>query len=207
MKIGSMCRLAAPKGSIIFLLFVMGCASKVLVPPRIDLKSFGRVGILEFTCNSRGHLGQYATQKLIEAIHASQPGTPVLELGNNPEALNFRNIQGIKKQYGVDVLIAGNLVVSNVIPAIDISSFVTSMNVQARVEADLSVKLLDTESGATLWSNSGSSRTSVAEVSFSKDGFVYFGAEDPERAYGNLIYSLIDQVTHDFRPRWVRASQ
>ena len=66
------------------LAMLWGCASTVLVPvpTRIDLKSYGTVGIVEFASNSDRSINASATRQFQERIQAAQPGTRFVELGN-----------------------------------------------------------------------------------------------------------------------------
>src|SRR5207245_8809794 len=65
-------------------LVVSACAShRVLVPPRLDLRPMGRLGLVMFTVeNAKGSLHEYATERFAEEILSAQPGTEVLELGS-----------------------------------------------------------------------------------------------------------------------------
>src|ERR1041384_7814415 len=69
-----------------------GCSSTVLVsvPPRVDLKGYGTLGVVDFTSNSGGAGGARATQQLQEQIQAAQPGTRVIELGSRGAARGGR---------------------------------------------------------------------------------------------------------------------
>src|ERR1041384_80425 len=66
-----------------------GCSSTVLVsvPPRVDLKGYGTLGVVDFTSNSGGAGGARATQQLQEQIQAAQPGTRFIELGSREAVL------------------------------------------------------------------------------------------------------------------------
>jgi hypothetical protein len=192
-------------GLIVILAFFAGCASpKVLVPPIVDLKSYGRIGIVQFSCNVQGNLDQFATQKFIEFVQTYQPGTPIIELAPLQWESTSQALGEIRQKFGIDGVIVGDLHISNVKPSVNISSFIASMNVRADVEAVFMVKLYETQNGATLWTRSSNGNESVAQVSFSKDGRVYFSARDPEKAYGHLVYTLIDRAAYDLRPHYVR---
>src|SRR2546430_7904016 len=55
----------------------------VPVPARLDLRPYGRLGLVTFTVeNAKGSLHQFATDRFSEGILAAQPGTEVLELGS-----------------------------------------------------------------------------------------------------------------------------
>jgi hypothetical protein len=63
------------------------------------------------------------------------------------------------------------------------------------------VQLLETSTGASIWSSSAQVRQNVGHISVS-DGR-NFDASDPESAYGGLVDTLVEQVTRDFRGTWV----
>lgn len=44
----------------------------------------------------------------------------------------------------------------------------------------------------------------VGHVSILGDRDVIFDADDPDRAYGELVSGLVELVTEDFRVTWVR---
>jgi hypothetical protein len=76
------------------------------------------------------------------------------------------------------------------------------MSAQADVEASLSTRLLETESGATLWTNSAQTRETVAHVQVIPHGPADFGARDPEDAYGRLVQVLVQDITADLHVRY-----
>jgi len=71
------------------------------------------------------------------------------------------------------------------------------------VSVELTVRLLSTASGGTLWTRSSRATETVGEIGL-VDGRPVFGAEDPDDAYGRLVEVLVDEVTMDLRPRRVK---
>jgi hypothetical protein len=190
-----------------------GCASpKVLVPPAVDLGVYDTVGIVVFTSNATGNLAEYATQKFMQTVQAAQPGVPILELGSERrvlqaiehEDLDFEAMQAIGKKWGVDAVLTGNLEVTDVKPNVHLATLVKSMSLHADVSAALSTRLVETGSGATVWTNGASGKSPVAHVHLVSHGPVDFRARDPERAYGKLVHALVSRVTYDFYARWER---
>ena len=196
----------------LILVAVAACGSspKVLVPPRLDLRGYDTIGILEFASNSTGSLDGYATQRFLETVYAAQPGVRVIELG--PEALvldqvgaanlDFEAARKIGAKYDVAAIFAGDLDVTDVRPSIDVTRLLQTLSAKAEVGAKLSVRLLDTERGATLWTRGSSAKAPVAHVRVVHHGKVDFGAKDPEEAYGKLVHALVRDVTTDFWSRW-----
>ena len=66
-----------------------GCSRTVLVsmPPRMDLRTYGTVGIVEFASNSERTINAHATRQFQEQIQAAQPGTRFIELGDRDTVL------------------------------------------------------------------------------------------------------------------------
>lgn len=191
---------------------LLGCGPKVMVPPKIDLQVYENVGMIEFTSNAKGNLQQFVTLKFLEKIQSAQPGLHVLELGTKESVLNsvqydqldFKALQKIGKDYNVDAIIMGHLDITDVKPKVHLSTLITSMHVQAEVEAALSAKLFETGNGATLWTNSTRGKETVANVTMIANGPAHFDARDPENAYGKLAEGLVKKITKDFRVRYVR---
>ena len=189
------------------LLFV-GCA-RVYVPPAVDLEPHEVIGLIEFTSNSEGRLAKYVTQKFIESITEDQKELRIVELGHEDKVLDAIGkteldvdaYRAIADTYDIKTLFVGELRVSEVRPVISIGPGFSFASFEARVSASLSAKLVETETGATLWTNSGSDEQTVAGVSKFGSSFS-FEAEDPEEAYGHLARSLCHKVTRDFRHSW-----
>jgi hypothetical protein len=187
------------------ILLFWGCGPKILLPPRVDLRPYGTLGMIELSSNAKGNLAQYTSQKILHSLQEAQPGTAVVELGTLQKALgsvgyselDVEAIKAIGSKYGVGGIITGNLEVEKVKPSIDIASTLKNMSVSAYVEAMLLARLVETKSGATVWSNSAQARENVASVSL-LGGDTYFNAKDPDKAYGQLVRHLVGYICNDF---------
>lgn len=183
---------------------------EVMIPPVVDIRDYDAVGMIELSSNARGNLHQFATQKLMGAIQSAQPGARILELGSEDrvlaslglDELSFEAVQAIGEKYGVGALLVGRLEVTEVKPRVNLSTFLQSMSAQADVEASLNARILETERGATIWTDSAQTRETVAHVSVIPHGPSEFGASDPEDAYGRLVQELVGTVTEDFQVRY-----
>jgi hypothetical protein len=193
----------------ILLLSLAACGgTKVLVPPRLDLVPYGRVALVTFTVdNAKGTLHEFATQRFLEEMLAAQT-VEVLELGEMMWLLDEtgRTRYGptearfVGEDQGVPLVFVGHLVVSNVKPSASISGI---PRVGADVDLSISVRLLSTESGATVWSRSAEGTAMVGEIAFD-GGIPSFGGRDPKDAYGDLVDPLIYEITRDLRPTYQR---
>ncbi len=191
---------------------VLACAShRVLVPPRLDLTPYGKLGLVTFTVeNARGTLNEYATQRFEEAVLAAQSGFEVLELGSADSVLrrtgqaelNAAAAESLGVQRDIPAVFFGHLRISNVQPRGGLLGL-AGVFVNATVSAQLSVQLVDAKSGGTIWRSSAAASEEVGSVSIT-GGVPYFSAHDPNAAYGRLVNRLVTAVTRDFRSTWAQ---
>ena len=191
-----------------------GCSRTVLVPvpPRMDLKSYGTLGIIEFASNSDPAISDYATQQFQEHVQGAYPGTPILELGNRETVLaavgatqfDADAITKIGKKYGVTAVFLGDIVYSE--PKTDIR--LTDINkleggIRTEIRGDMSTKLMETQSGASVWSSSTWEKRQIGSVSLSTRRGVSatVGDSNPRK---DMVPALILHLTQDFRPKLVR---
>jgi hypothetical protein len=93
------------------------CTTTVLVPvsPRMDLKGYGTLGIVEFTSNSDAAINARATRQFQENIQSAQPGTRFLDLGSREsllaavgaKQLDVDALKQIGQKYSVDAIFLG----------------------------------------------------------------------------------------------------
>jgi hypothetical protein len=191
-------------------LLIPACGTKVLVPPRVDLREHEILGIVDFGCNARGELSALATRKFLEAARSEQGLVRVVELGSERELLRAVGserldpdaVRKIGETYQVSTLVTGSLTVSDVRPSIVLDPGASFGSFSADVDAELGARMLETATGASLWGNSASLTQKVAQISVFGGKNFSFDAKDPEKAYGKLINSLVHEVTRDFRSTW-----
>lgn len=194
---------------LVCLSIVLACAhtEKVLVPPRIDLKTYSAIGIIDFSSTPRDDLRGYVTQNYIQTVQSAQPGVRFVELGSKEQVLskiereNFDldAIKSIGRAYNVDALICGDFTTTDAKPTLRLSSSLQSFQAGAVVEASLSAKIWETDSGVILWTNSTARKKKVAGLRANTNGDFKFGASDPEGAYGQLVPEMVYANTADFR--------
>src|SRR3989454_12683154 len=88
--------------ALLLLLVATGCGGgrrSVLVPARLDLQPYGRLGLVTFTVeNAKGSLHEFATERFSEDMPAAQPGIEVLELGTQDSLVQRVG----EKELGID---------------------------------------------------------------------------------------------------------
>lgn len=190
-----------------------GCGgSKVMVPPRIDLQDHEVLAMIEFSSSSEGELGPLATQRFMEAARLDQGLVRMVEIGTEEEVLkevgsdrlDRSTFKELGSKYDVATIFTGELLISDIRPAVSVTSDLSAIGAAADVDATLTVHMVETASGASIWSRSADVTKRVGQVSLLGSRHVVFDAEDPERAYGDLVNALVDLVTGDFRVSWVR---
>jgi hypothetical protein len=192
-------------------LLLPACASKYSqVPARLDLVPYGRVALVTFAADQPNDgISSLATQRFAEALLSSQSGVELLELSTADSALRTLPVnadaaaiaQALGKQKGVPAVFVGALKVSNVKPKGHIST--SGFNVRAGVSAELTVRLLSTSTGGTVWRSSALANGTVGRIDIS-DRLPSIAVRDKEEAYGELVQQLIAEVTRDLRPTWTK---
>jgi hypothetical protein len=192
-------------------LLLPACASKYSqVPARLDLVPYGRVALISFVADQPNDgISSLATQRFAEALLSSQSGVELLELSTADSALRTLPVnadaaaiaQALGRQKGVPAVFVGALKVSNVKPKGHLST--SGFNVRAGVSAELTVRLLSTSTGGTVWRSSALANGTVGRIDIS-DRLPSIAVRDKEEAYGELVQQLIAEVTRDLRPTWIK---
>jgi hypothetical protein len=167
-------------------------------------------GVIAFSSNVDDSLQQSVTQKFMQRVQSAQPGVRFLELGPMAPALmsfgadhlNPDILMALAGKYRISAVFTGHLAISEVKPNIRWNSIATTVKAEAYLEGMLAVRLLETGSGATLWTNSSTAKKSVATVSLNRNGPAGISINDPEAKYGKLIRELVCACTNDFFPSY-----
>jgi hypothetical protein len=192
-------------------LALSACSSKyAAVPARLDLVPYGRIAIVTFSSEQPNQaMSSLATQRFAEALLSSQQGVELLELqvsdsslkGLNPDADAAAIAKLLGKDKDVPAVFVGSLKVSGVKPRGHIG--LSGMNVRAAVSAELTVRLLSTRTGGTVWRSSSAANGTVGRLALN-DRLPSIAMRDKEEAYGEVVGQLVANVTRDLRPTWVK---
>jgi hypothetical protein len=201
--------------AVLGLALLAGCASRtvlVRVPPQVDMAAYATTGIVEFTSNADPALGQHASRQFQESVQAAQPGTRFVELGTREEVLeavaarqlDAQAVRKIGAKYGVDAVVVGELVYSE--PKFDINMIDPARMqaaVKAEVKGDMSSKLLETKSGASVWSSSSWAKRQLGSVRVSAETGVS-GRMSNANPRDDMVPDMVHHLTHAFRATSVR---
>ncbi len=195
--------------------FSASCSRTISVyyPPRLDLAPYGRLGMITFSDNAQPSVAEYATEQFQNQVHAAQMGIPIVELGTEEavlkhvrsDRLDSEAMKKIGQEYDVSAVFHGSVVYSDVKPNVtvkDITKFRAS--VDATLHATLSVKLIETEGAATVWSDSTSWQRKLAKVRVDENAGISVGTQGYDDAYRKLIPDMVHDVTRDFRGMYVK---
>jgi hypothetical protein len=200
----------------VLLTLLSACSNSVMVPepPRMELQGYGTLGIVEFASNADAAINALATRQLQEHIQSAQPGTRFIELGNREAVLasvgarqlDAEAARKIGAKYGVAAFFVGEVTYAE--PKADLRiSDVTKLDgsVRAELRGDISAKLIEATTGASVWSNSGWVKRPLGGVRVSADQGVSAAVSkaDPRR---EMVPTLVFQLTRDFRPTSVRQA-
>jgi hypothetical protein len=178
----------------------------------VDLAAYGTVGIIEFTSNHGSAVEARATRQFQEQIHAAQPGARILELGSREAVLaavgrGQLDVEAYKKigqQYGVKAVFVGEVVYSE--PKFDVrvpTGAQGQAGVRATIRADASGRLVETATGAGVWSDSSWATREVARVSLSPT-YGVSGGTSTSSPHEEMVTALVRYLAEDFRPGYVR---
>jgi len=117
--------------------------------------------------------------------------------------LDASALRKIGEKYGVDAIFVGSLTYSE--PKTDVK--VTDMarlegGVRVEVRGDITSKLVETRSGASVWSSSAWARRALGKVNVSDQGVS--GGVHGGNPREEMVPTLVFHLTEDFRPSTVR---
>ena len=199
---------------LLSLAMLWGCSRTVLVsvPPRMDLTSYGTLGIVEFASNSDRAINAHATRQFQEQIQAAQPGTRFIELGSREAVvaalggrqLDVDALRKIGEKYGVAAIFLGDIAYSEPMTDVKVTDLAKlEGGVRTEIKADISSRLVEARTGASVWSSSAWARRQIGRLSVTAEQGVSVGMSQ-SNPRDEMVPALVYQLTHDFRPSSVR---
>jgi hypothetical protein len=204
---------------LLSLALLWGCSSQTVtvpVPPRVDLQGFGTLGLVEFSSNATPSINAQTTREFGTHIHAAQPGTRIVKLGSRESLLaavgrrelDAQALRKIGEKYGVEAIFVGSLSYSEPkteVKITDVSKLEGGVRVELR--GDINIELMETRSGASMWSSSAWARRQLGRVSVSAEQGVSGGMRGSSNPREEMVPSLVYHLTEDFRPSSVRQKK
>jgi hypothetical protein len=191
------------------LILAAACAKYMIVPPAINLLDYGDIGLVTFRVeNAKGELDAIGTQLFLQEVQRTQR-VPIVEFGKFDEVLarigkstfDLEAAKAIGEQYGVHAFFMGDIKISKVKPQVDlIGALGDGVAMRAKFDIFVTGRLISTETGATLWTESTERQGTVGLFSMGPDQVPYFGLSDKNEAMNNLLREIMYRLTWDFRP-------
>lgn len=199
---------------LLSLAILSGCSKyvNVNVPPRMDLVRYETLGLVDFSSNASSTINTRATQQFQESIQSAQPGTPFLDLGSRESLLktmgstrfDVDTIKRIGEKYSVAAIFLGDIAFSEPKTDIKISDIdKLEGGIRTEIRADISSKLMETRSGASVWSSSAWATRQIGKLRVSAEKGVS-GTMSDSNPREEMVPDLIWHLTHDFRSSTVR---
>lgn len=200
---------------LIAIVVVAGCAQRVTVrvPPALDLTGHGVLGVIDFVSNAGAAVNEHATRQFQAAVQAAQPGTRLIELGGEAALLaaigagqlDANAFRKIGEKYGVEAVFQGRITYSDPETRVNIRD-VARARASARryIQGDIFAKLVESSSGASIWSNAGWVRQQTGGVSVNGSIGVAVSMKPGENPRYQMVPGLVALVTQDLRPTFVR---
>ncbi len=201
--------------SIIVFFFIYSCASYLTVPPVVNLSPFNKIGLITFEIkNAEGVLDEMATEIFLSQLLGSQQGVRIIELGKNNDILRKINrdsldtdsIKTMGKEFGVDTVLHGKIIVSNIVSRVNIRGLLHNVSIKATFTMTADSKLYSVKDGAILWANSTTRRGTAAYVHMTKSLIPYFDVRDMDESYRKFVRKILFSLTRDFRPSKKKSS-
>lgn len=193
--------------AILLILAVAGCCTKVEVPPVIKMDRYEPIAMVNVVMtNAKGNLSAYSTQRLIEFMTLEQKGNRILEIGDLDKVLsetgekevNPGAIKAIGEKYKVKSVIIAEINISDVQPQVSFNLGFPYLSASAKISSEMTVRMYETDLGATVWTGSSWAKDEVGSLSIFED-YVSFNAENPDEAYGDMVTALVKWATLDYR--------
>jgi hypothetical protein len=191
------CRKALAPIAVCSALVLSGCAAHYIqVPPRMDLAPYGQVALVTFSGdNADSGMAALAARRFSESVLNGQGRVEVLELPAADTVLKAL------ADRGVPAVFLGTLTLTDPHSTGHLS--LSNVSVRQTVTAELSVKLVSTSTGGTLWRSSARTEGTLGRASMS--GLrPSVSIRDKDEAYGELVDRLVATVGQDFHPTWVK---
>ncbi len=172
-------------------------ATYLQVPPRMDLTPYGRIALAGFTAApADSQAAVLATERFAEAVLAGQR-IELLELGRADSSW-----RALADGADAPAVFVGHLTLTSERARGSVS--LAGLDVRSTVTAELTVRLVSTGTGGTLWRSSSRRRGTVGRVAVTGVGLPTMSVRDREEAYGELVHDLVVDVTADLRETWVK---
>jgi len=180
------------------------CAERawMVVPARIDLAQYPRIGLVDLE-GPGPDLAQRATAEFQHRLLEARPGVRLFELGD-VQATDPEGACSLARDRQLDAVFVGEVEFSKVSTSVGLTSSLVGVQARSELEGTLRVRLLDAQSGATVWVGSAGRSATVASAGLDTNGSGGVDVADVDATRSAMIGILAQEITEDFRDHWLR---
>jgi hypothetical protein len=184
----------------------------VQVPPEVNLLGYETIGVIEVGSNADGAINRYATERFQSTIQSAQPGTRLVELGSmesvlgavGARELDADAVRRIGTRYRVAAVFEGQITYTE--PKVNLGGITDLRSAQGnatvQMRGEMFAKLIETRTGASVWSNSSWATRQVGGVSVSRDRIA--GSVQSSDPRHEMVGTLVHEVTTGLRESTAR---
>lgn len=193
---------------LIIALFLFNCSISKLSPPKIDLSTGGRIGVITFKVeNARGVLDEIATELLIGHLKKYYERSEIILLGK-PEDLmlkefglnvSLKTLENLCKEQKLDNILFGKIIVSNIIAKMKVKSLLQRSRISAKFRMTAELNIYSALPGKVIWRGSSYKEGNASYDHYARDLNPDFYVSDKDESYRKFTRKLIYSLTEDFR--------
>lgn len=185
----------------------------VEVPPDVNLLSYDTIGIIGIRSNVDEAIDRYATERFQSSVQSAQPGTRLVELGTmesvlaavGANQLDADALRRIGARYRVAAVFEGQITYAE--PKVNLGGVADLVTAQGgatvQMRGDMFARLLETRTGAGVWSNSSWATRQVGGFSVSRNHAIAGSMQSSDPRH-DMVGVLVHEVTTGLRPTTAR---
>lgn len=193
---------------LIIVLFFLNCGTTKVSPPKIDMVTGGKIGVVTFKVeNARGVLDEIATELLIGHLKKYYEKSEIILLGK-PEDIKLKefglnvSINTLKKlciEQKLDSILFGKIIVSNIRANMKIKSLLQRSRISAKFRMTAELNIYSALPGKITWKGSAYKEGNASYDHYARDLNPDFYVSDKDESYRKFVRKLIYSLTEDFR--------
>ncbi|MCK4888292.1 MAG: hypothetical protein KAS21_06910 [Candidatus Aminicenantes bacterium] len=193
---------------LIIVLFLFSCSASKVSPPKIDLRTGGRIGVITFKVeNARGVLDEIATEILVGHLKKYYEKSEIILLGKPEDIMlkefgldvSIKTLENLCREQKLDNIIFGKIIVSNIRANMKVKSLLQRSRISAKFRMTAELNLYIALSGNVTWKGSSYKEGDASYDHYSRDLNPDFYVSDKDESYRKFVRKLIYSLTEDFR--------
>lgn len=193
---------------LITALFLFSCSTLKVSPPKIDLVTGGKIGVITFKVeNARGVLDEIATELLICHLKKYYEKSEIILLGTPEDIMlkefgldvSLNTLKKLCREQKLDSILFGKIIVSNIRAAMKVKSLLDRSRISAKFRMTAELNLYSALPGKITWKGSSYKEGNASYDHYARDLNPDFHISDKDESYRKFVRKLIYFLTSDFR--------